>query len=107
MELNEDDYDNEKEVYEFGDFSFLENNRDYYNHVIFLVLIDKYSLWDFVKDFSHVNAYSNEFTNTYLIFEDYYNNSGQMITRSEYVDIMENFEEICNSGWDMFVEENI
>ena len=43
MELNEDDYDNEKEVYEFGDFSFLENNRDYYNHVIFLDLIDKYS----------------------------------------------------------------
>lgn len=93
--------------YEFGDFSFIENNREYYDHTIFLNLIDSYSLWDFVKNFSSIYKHSDEYKNKYMIFEDHYNNIGYGISESTYDEIMYNFEEICELGWDTFIDENV
>lgn len=93
--------------YEFGDFSFFKNNREYYDHTIFLSIIDNNNLWDFVREFGSNDMYSVEYNNKYLIFENYYNNANQQLDKDEYMDIMDNFELICDVGWDKFVESNI
>jgi hypothetical protein len=98
---------NSENKYEFGDFSFFENTREYYDHVVFLSIIEKYKLWDFVKIYSSIDTYSIEHNNKYLIFEDYYNNIGDYINKSVYIEIMENFEQISQIGWDLFVMENL
>jgi hypothetical protein len=96
---------NSENKYDFGDFSFIENNREYYNHSIFFRIINNYQLWDYVKEFSSEDITSKKYNNIYLIFENYYNDYFQQLDIDEYIDIMENFESICHIGWDNYVLE--
>ena len=98
---------NSKNKYEFGDFSFFENTREYYDYVIFLSIIEKYNLWDFVEKFSSLDKNSDEYRNKLMIFDDYYNNIGYDLYESTYYEIMVNFEEIKTFGWETFVIENV
>ena len=91
--------------YEFGDYSFIKNNQEYYNYTIFHDLIDKYRLWEDVKNFSDIPMNSPRFNNLIMLFQDKYNNMGSYLTRDEYLDIMDSLEMMCDDGWDVFVIE--
>ena len=76
--------------YEFGDFSFIENNQQYYNHTIFLSIIKKYNLWDDVYKFDELD--NIRFNNLRLLFWDKYNNMDQLLEKEDFIEIMDNFQ---------------
>jgi hypothetical protein len=90
--------------YEFGDFSFIENNQQYYNHTIFLSIIKKYNLWDDVYKFDELD--NIRFNNLRLLFWDKYNNMDQLLEKEDFIEIMDNFQTIREEGWSAFVENN-
>ena len=92
------------EKYEFGDFSFIQNDQYYYNHTIFLSIIEKYKLW---KDADKFDELDNiRFNNLLLLFCDKYNNMDQILERDDFIEIMDNFQTIREDGWSAFVENN-
>lgn len=89
-------------MYEFGDFSFIKVDSEYYNMQLFYSIIEKYDLWDDLKNFENINEI--KLNNLYLLFKENYFKD-KYLEFHEFSEYIEEFLEIIENGWIQYVNK--